>query len=77
MDKLIYSVIYILDFLITRVCDFDLFDYFVVYCDILIIKFSFERKEIEVCKLKIIDITMICDELFNFLFLLYLLEDFY
>lgn len=75
LDKPTHSAIYILDLLITRVCDPDLSDHFVVHCDILITKPSFERKEIEVCKLKTIDTTMICDELFNSSLLLHPPED--
>ena len=84
MDKPTHSAGHILDLLITReeplvfnisVCDPDLSDHFVVHCDILITKPSFERKEIEFRKLKTIDIKMICDELFNSSLLLHPPED--
>ena len=84
VDKPTHSAGHILDLLITReeplvfnisVCDPDLSDHFVVHCDILITKPSFERKEIEFRKLKTIDTKMISDELFNSSLLLHPPED--
>ena len=84
VDKPTHSAGHILDLLITReeplvfnisVSDPDLSDHFVVHCNILITKPSFERKEIEFRKLKTIDTKMICDELFNSSLLLHPPED--
>ena len=85
MDKPTHSAGHILDLLITSgeeplvfnisVCDPDLSAHFVVHCDILITKPSFERKEIEFRKLKTIDTKMISDELLNSSLLLHPPED--
>lgn len=69
---------YILDLLIIRVDEFIvsvvnvidlcLFDYLVVCCFLFLFKIVFERKEIQYCKFKFVDIFLFCLDFLNVFF---------